>query len=546
MSAVPRRAERPAAAHDDRPLPEPEDQTAVGEGSADDRPVQRSHSEAAMRRRHVRGSSLLLVGRGLSILFTTATQVVVVRALTKSDYGAFAYALVLAGAGQTLLSLGQGRLLSRFMAKYEEERDYNRMFGSMALAAGTILVTSAVAIAIMFVFSGQLIAPTVNSPAEVRVVLILVFLGPLMALDQTFVALFAVFSRPKAIFFRKYIFTPGLQLAVVVGLALTGASVTFLAIGYLTAGAIGIAVYAVVAFQVLRQRGLLQHLHPRRLILPYRAVFSFSLPLITNELFVLTLNVVGVIILGHYHSTVGVASYRAVVSPARLNNAVVQSFVPMFLPLAARLFHRGDTRGLHRTYWQTAAAVAVLSFPIFAVTGPLAPQVTVTLFGARYADSSLVLEILAAGYFFSVALGFNAYTLQVCERIKYLVWVNLTAIALNIVVCLLLVQRHGAVGVAIANLVALVVQNVLNQWALRRELGTSFIDRSCLGLYAVMAAASVGLWLFRELVHPNLIVGLVAAGLVSLAVLFVSRSAIELSETFPEITRVPVLKWLVR
>jgi hypothetical protein len=90
------------------------------------------------------------------------------------------------------------------------------------------------------------------------------------------------------------------------------------------------------------------------------------------------------------------------------------------------------------------------------------------------------------------------------------------------------------------------VQNVLNQWALRRELGTSFIDRSCLGLYAVMAAASVGLWLFRELVHPNLLVGLVAAGLVSLAVLFVSRSAIELSETFPEITRVPVLKWLVR
>lgn len=499
-----------------------------------------------MRRRHVRGSSLLLVGRGLSLLFTTATQVVVVRALTKSDYGAFAYALVLAGAGQTLLSLGQGRLLSRFMAKYEEERDYDRMFGSMALAVGTILATSAVAVAVLFVFSGQLIAPTVNSPANVRVVLILVFLGPLMALDQTFVALFAVFSRPKAIFFRKYIFTPGLQLAVVLVLALTGASVTFLAVGYLTAGAIGIAVYAVVAFQVLRQRGLLRHLHPRRLILPYRAVFSFSLPLITNELFVLTLNVVGVIILGHYHSTVGVASYRAVVSPARLNNAVVQSFVPMFLPLAARLFHRGDIRGLNRSYWQTAAAVAVLSFPIFAVTGPLAPQVTVTLFGARYADSSLVLEILSLGYFFSVALGFNAYTLQVCERIKYLVWVNVAAIALNIVVSLALVQRYGAVGIAVANLVALVVQNLLNQWALRRELGTAFIDRSCLGLYAMIVAASAALWIFRELVHPNLVVGLLAAGVVSLVVLFTSRSAIELSETFPEIRRVPVLKWLVR
>jgi hypothetical protein len=33
---------------------------------------------------------------------------------------------------------------------------------------------------------------------------------------------------------------------------------------------------------------------------------------------------------------------------------------------------------------------------------------------------------------------------------------------------------------------------------------------------------------------------------VSLAVLLASRRAIELSETFPEITRFPVLKWLVR
>ena len=97
-----------------------------------------------MRRSHVRGSSLLVVGRIVTLLLTTATQVVVVRALTKDDFGAFAYALALAGAGRTVLSLGQGRLLSRFMAKYQEERDYPRMFGALFLAIGTIVVTSVV------------------------------------------------------------------------------------------------------------------------------------------------------------------------------------------------------------------------------------------------------------------------------------------------------------------------------------------------------------------------------------------------------------------
>ena len=43
------------------------------------------------------------------------------RTLTKPEFGAFEYALTLAGSARILLSLGQGRLLSRFMATYDEE-----------------------------------------------------------------------------------------------------------------------------------------------------------------------------------------------------------------------------------------------------------------------------------------------------------------------------------------------------------------------------------------------------------------------------------------
>src|ERR687885_325953 len=93
----------------------------------------------AMGRRHVRGSSLLVLGRVLSMFISMATQVLIVRALTKGDYGAFAYALAISSAGATILSLGQGKLLSRFMAMYEEQKDYARMFGAMALAIGTVM-----------------------------------------------------------------------------------------------------------------------------------------------------------------------------------------------------------------------------------------------------------------------------------------------------------------------------------------------------------------------------------------------------------------------
>src|SRR3954451_4480775 len=114
------------------------------------------------------------------------------------------------------------------------------------------------------------------------------------------------------------------------------------------------------------------------------------MPLITGEVLLMSFTGDGVLILGHYQSPPEVAIYRAVFNPSRLNTAVLGAFVPLFLPLAARLFERRDIRGLREAYWHTGAFVPVLTFPIFALTGPLAPSLTVVLFGQRYADSGPV------------------------------------------------------------------------------------------------------------------------------------------------------------
>lgn len=545
MTALPRRPDEPVPTDDSLTghdgAPDAADLADRGTG-----PQRRygTGSASQMRRSQVRGSTLLVVGRIVTLLLTTATQVVVVRALTKTDFGAFSYALALAAAGRTVLSLGQGRLLSRFMAKYEEHQDYDRMFGAVLLAVGTIVVTSLLGLALILVFPDQLL--NTRDPATVQVVLILVLLAPLEALDQVFISIFAVFSAPGAIFFRKYLFTPALRLGVVVALAVTGSSVEFLAIGYVAAGVVGLVISVVVLIQVLRERGLLEKLRPRHLRVPFRAVFSFSTPLITGELLQLSLVVGGVLVLAHYQPASEVASYRAVFNPSRLNTAVLGAFVPLFLPLAARLFERRDIDGLRRAYWHTGAFVAVLTFPVFALTGPLAPDLTYVLFGARYNDSALVLALLSIGYYFNTALGFNAYTLQVCERLRYLVGVNLFIATLNIGLSLLLVPHFGAVAVAVANLTALVLQNVLNQLALRRSIRTGFIDSSCLRCYAAIVACAVALWVFQWTLRPGLVVGLIAATAASLVVLVASRSAIELEQNFPELRRVPVLRGLLR
>lgn len=497
-------------------------------------------------RDQVRGSSLLVLGRVLALFLAMATQVVLVRVLTKVEFGAFEYALTLAGSARILLSLGQGRLLSRFMAKYDEEGDYPRMFGAMILAVGTIVVTSIVAITAMYLFSGTLIGSSVGGDTAVRLVLILAFLAPLEALDQVFVSLFAVFTKPRAIFFRKYLMAPSLRLVVVVVLALTGADVIWLGVGYLLASLLGILLYVWLFLRALRERGLLQHFHPARVILPFRAVFEFSFPLITGELSLLSMKLAGVLVLGIYHDVIEVANFRVVFSSARLNTAVTASFATLFLPVIARLFTRGDIDELRRTYWHTAAFVAVASFPIFALTGPLAPATTVTLFEERYAESATVLSILAVGYYVNVVLGFNTYALQVCGRIRWLVGINVLVAVLNVGLCLWWAPAFAAVGVAAAMCTALVLQNVLNQWALRRSIRTGFIARECLVCYAAIVLAAGLLWGFQVLVEPGIVLSVVVAAVASLGVLAVSQPALQLSATFPELRKLPIVGRFVR
>lgn len=497
-------------------------------------------------RGHMRGSALLVLGRVIALALGMVTQVIIVRTLTKAEFGAFAYALAIAAAARILLSLGQGRLLSRFMATYEEQRDYARMFGAMFLAVGTILVTSVLSIGALFLFSDELIGSVVKGDGAVKLVLILILLSPLEALDQVFVSLFAVFSNPRAIFFRKHLLGPGLRLVVVLCLVVIGASVEFLALGYVLAAVAGVALYFGLLVTMLRERGLLKELRPRQIVVPFRSVFEFSFPLITGELALLSMTVGGVVVLGWYHSTVEVANFRAVFSAARLNTAITASFATLFLPVISRLHARGDIDGLRRTYWHTAAFVAVFSFPIFALTGPMAPLTTAVLFGERYAGSATVLAWLAIGYYVNVMLGFNAYALQVCGRLRFLVGVNVFIALLNIGLCVLLAPPFAAVGVASANCLALIGQNLLNQWGMRRHLRSRFIDDECRVAYATIVVCAAALWVFQIVVDPGVVLAAVAVAVTSAIVVFFSRRALQLVDTFPELAGIPLIGSLLR
>lgn len=495
--------------------------------------------------RQIRGSSLLLFGRLLSLGTNFAVQVLIVRYLAKAEYGMFAYGLSVVSLGAIIVTLGTDRSVSRFLPIFEERKQPEAILGTV-LFVGGIIATLGLSLIVLVVGLQGLVSDTLVDPRAGPLLAILILLAPLQALDDMLMNAFAVFASPRTIFFRRYVLNPALRLAVVGLLIATGQGAEFLAAGYVAVGAIGVGVYVVLFWRLLRRLGILPKTGRPVISIPAREILLFSLPLLSTDLIYILLNSMDVLVLGAVTDAETVASYRVIQPAAALNLIVLQSFTMLFTPAAARLFARDDHGAIRELYWRTAAWVAVASFPIFALTFALAEPLTVFLFEERYRESGIFLAIIAVGRYFDAALGFNGMTVRVFGYIKAIVVVNLIAAGLNLVLLLVLIPQFGALGAALSTGLTLVVYNSLKQYALYRTVGITLFDRRYVPVYATIVVSAAALFLIDLIIDPPLIVGMVLVGITSILVLVIGRSHLRLNETFPELARLPIIRSIMR
>ncbi|MGH3031769.1 MAG: flippase [Gaiellaceae bacterium] len=507
--------------------------------------VARGAAGDAAARKQIRGSSLLLVGRVLSLGVNFGIQVLIVRYLTKADFGAFAYALSLVALGSSIATFGLDRSITRFIPIYDEQGNYSKLFGTLVLAVGTVASLGLVSVVLVYGLQGVLAGSLISDERAISLLLILVVLTPIQSLDGLLMGMFAVFSKPRAIFFRKYILTPGLRLTVVLLLVLANQSVFFLAGGYVAAAGLGVGIYAVMLYGMLRGEGLLEHFGFGKIHVPAREVFGFTIPLLTSDLVYMAMNTSDVLLLGHYRGAEEVGALRVIWPVAHVNQLVMTSFTLLFTPAAARLFARDDKEGINRLYWQTAIWIAVLSFPLFALTFSLSEPLTVTLFGSRYSDSATYLTLLALGYYFNAALGFNGLTLKVYGRLRYIVSINIAAAVVNVGLNLVLIPRYGALGAAIGTCTTLLLHNVFKQAGLLLGTGVTLFRRRDLAVYAAIVLAAGLLFAVQLIFSPPAYVGFAAAGIASLFVVGFGRRSLRAAETFPELMRFRLARLIV-
>ncbi|HEV2494762.1 MAG TPA: flippase [Terriglobia bacterium] len=512
---------------------------AVIEGN----PAQAARQQAATQRQ-IRGSSLFLVGRFLALSINFAAQVLMVRYLSMSDYGGLAYALAIVAFIEPFATLGLQETVARFLPIYHENRENEKLFGTILLSTGAVFLTGLVISIVVWGAPGLASHITAHQKLPLHLLTILIFLVPVDAIDELMNGLFASFSGVRDIFFRKYLLGPALKLGAVLLLIWQRSSVTFLAYGYLLASALGVLIYSWMLIRLLHDQHLLGELRPRAIKVPVRELFAFVLPSLSASLVTVAIHSVNIFLLGYLRTMTDVAYYRAVVPVAQLNNVVMSSFALLYTPSAARLLAKADYAGINKLYWQTAAWMSVLSFPIFAVTFSLAQPLSTFLYGQRYEASGPILALLSLGSYFNVLLGFNLQTLKVLERLRYIVVASVLAALANVAVNLLLIPRHGAVGAAIGTAGTLIVYNLLMQIGLLPTSHFHVFDRRYVPVYLTIGLGAAGLFALQSLASVSFYLALVLAGCVSLIVFAVTKKRLGIADTFPELLRLPLMRFI--
>ncbi len=494
----------------------------------------------AETRRHLRGSALLLAGRLIALVIEFAAHVLVVRYLTKTDFGAFSYALAIVSLLSQVIVLGLPETLARYAPMFIERREYGKLIGSGVVAVSLVLGLGLIAMAAIVALSSP-IGDLLDSDYAATLLAILILIVPSEGINLIFQGVFAALDRVRVIFIRQYVLVPALRLLVAIALVRQDQDATFLAVGYVAVSVIGLLWYGSLGGVLLRSaaRDKLENIE-----FPTRELLSFALPVLVTNIFWVVLLATSTITLGVMAGTTDVAEFQAVLPPARLNYLVTTIFSIMFIPTISRMFARGQMAELRAAYMSTTYWLTVLTVPLLVLTTVFAPAFVPAFFGDDYDASILVLALLSAGYFLHSTAGPNSTTLKVFRKLRYTVVIDLLALATGVGLNLVLVPLAQANGAALAFLLAVLCRNAFYQWALRRIAGIELLTPDFLRLQAVIAFVVLLLAAVQFTLAPGLAIAVALSAAAGVAVLRASRRVLDIAATFPELTRGPLGRFL--
>jgi O-antigen/teichoic acid export membrane protein len=418
-------------------------------------------SGADGERRHLRavarGSAATLAGAVLSTVAGFGLVLVVTRSVPPETAGRFFAATAVFLVALATAGLGTDTGLARFVLR-DDRPDAVRHLVRVA-GAPVLLVACGLALALAAAL------PDTRS---------LAWALPLAAIADLCLAAVRAHALFRSTVVVDRIVRPGLQVLLVAVVLLLGLPGAWLAAAWAAAYAVSavLAGRALVALTGPVPRGAGD---PGRV--GARAFWSFTAPRAVARIAQVAVQRLDIVLVAWLLSPADAAVYtvatRFVVFGQLANQAVSTVVQPRFTMILAGPPDEAPAL-VNRVFGVTTGWSILLAWPVYLAVAA-APAAYLGWFGSSYVvdEAVAVAVVMAVGMLVAVASGPVDTLLLMTGRSGRSLANTLVALALDVVLCLVLVPRVGIVGAAVAWVVAVVVRCLLAVVQLRGEIGLS-------------------------------------------------------------------------
>lgn len=410
-------------------------------------------------RKIAKGALITLIGTGVGTLLSLVSKPIMVRYITQTDYGNYSLALVIANVFALISILGLDVGLARQIAFYRGRENESKI-RKLIFASLLIALVSSVFFSIVLFCASDLISTKIFHNADVPSVLKTFCIAiPFLVLGGFLATIFRGFEKagPNAYFqyiLRNSLFLLLLVVAIALNLQFTGVIWAYVLCSALTL--IIFLVYAIKKppFKLSKEGFASVSKVGKELIV-------FSLPLFAIGVADNILTWADTLMLGFFKMPADVGLYNVALPLAYFLPIFLSATAFVYFPLMTHLYAKSQMDEIRRSYAVLSKWIFFATLPIFLILF-LFPEATLNVFfGYRYVGAASALQILSIGLLFHAIFGTAGYALVAIGRNRLVMWSELIAVIISVVLNIALILPYGIKGAAIATASAFAVRSLI-------------------------------------------------------------------------------------
>ena len=175
-------------------------------------------------------------------------------------------------------------------------------------------------------------------------------------------------------------------------------------------------------------------------------------------------------ILGVFKTEADVGAYSIAVKIATLVSFVYSAVTAILLPKIAQYYKNEETKKLTHIIQYSSKIILIATKPIALILG-LFPNFFLGLFGKEYLVGNSILVLLLIAQLTNSFTGPVGPLLNMTGHEKQQLYFIIIALALNLTISLILVDKYGGIGVAIGSAIGMMSWNIIGAIYLKKKLG---------------------------------------------------------------------------